>query len=124
MFPSSFVSVTTEVPCDSIEGMSNPAFIAPGNIESDVPADNDIENIRPGGNPLVFPVSTPTITITLNTRTELGTLEVLNPISSNVDTYTVFVSDTGDITPRYIGEVSILIVNLPLTITERNTPVS
>jgi hypothetical protein len=99
--------------------MSNPAFIAPGNIESDVPADNDIENIRPGGSPLVFPVSTPTITITLNTRTELGTLEVLNPLSSNVDKYTVFVLDTGDITPRYIGEVSILIFNLPLTISKK-----
>jgi hypothetical protein len=46
----------------------------------------------------------------LNTRTELGTLEVLNPLSSNVDKYTVFVLDTGDITPGYIGEVSILYV--------------
>ena len=119
MYLHFFVSATTEVPCDSIEGMSNPAFIAPGNIESDVPADNDIENIRPGGSPLVFPVSTPTITITLNTRTELGTLEVLNPLSSNVDKYTVFVLDTGDITPRYIGEVSILIFNLPLTISKK-----
>jgi hypothetical protein len=54
------------------------------------------------------------------TFVELGTLEVLNPLSSNVDKYTVFVLDTGDITPGYIGEVSILIFNLPLTISEKN----
>ena len=84
--------------------MGDPALI--GNIESDITADIDIDNIRPGGAPLVLEGQFASITIIINSEAELGILEIMNPDSNNVATFAISVLDDDDTSPQLIAEVS------------------
>lgn len=90
--------------------MDDPALIPPGSITSNIPTQNDIEEIRPGGDLLIIPDvpgQNPSITITLDARPELGNIDIV-PLSdeSNVATYIVSVQNFDDDSPRQIGPVS------------------
>lgn len=95
--------------------MSDPALIPTGSVEVNQPTNTDVENIRPGGETLVIPDtdnSNPIITITLDSRPELGSLKIApNSDTSNVDTFVISVEDIGDVSPTQIGGVSSFLKN-------------
>ena len=102
--PSGTSASSTIQNCNVVEGMIDPALI--GNIESDITADIDIDNIRPGGDPLVLEEQFASITIIINSEAELGTLEIMNPDSNNVATFTISVLDDDDTSLQLIAQVS------------------
>ena len=98
--------------------MGDPALI--GNIESDITADIDIDNIRPGGVPLVLEGQFASITIIINSEAELGILEIMNPDSNNVATFTISVLDDDDTSPQLIAEVSGSKINASILVKRKN----
>jgi hypothetical protein len=94
--------------------MGDPALI--GNIESDITADIDIDNIRPGGAPLVLEGQYASITIIINSEAELGILEIMNPDSNNVATFAISVLDDDDTSPQLIAQVSGSTINASILV--------
>lgn len=90
--------------------MSSPALIPDGSIGINVPTQNDIEKIRPGGDSLIIldnKIVIPTISILLRQKPELESVEIYpSSNESNVNTYIVSVQDSQDVLPHQIGKVS------------------
>ena len=112
--PSGTSASSTIQNCNVVDGMGDPALI--GNIESDITADIDIDNIRPGGAPLVLEGQYASITIIINSEAELGILEIMNPDSNNVATFAISVLDDDDTSPQLIAQVSGSTINASILV--------
>ena len=116
--PSGTSASSTTQNCNVVDGMGDPALI--GNIESDITADIDIDNIRPGGVPLMLEGQFASITIIINSEAELGILEIMNPDSNNVATFTISVLDDDDTSPQLIAQVSGSTINASILVKRKN----
>ena len=95
----SFVAATTPSvsECVEVDGMSSPAIVPLSSITVDAPGDKN--GLRPTSATPFTTDQTPTVTITLPESVEVGKIDLEpNNVDSNIDTFSVKIKDTGDLT--------------------------